>query len=219
MKIYLATNNKGKIREINALFGGTHFEFVSPGELLKETDVLEDGDSYRENAYKKAYPLHVATSAPVVSEDSGMEVEALDGAPGVHSARFANLFTGKNSTDTENIQKLLSLLKEAPQDAGSDKDAGSGKRDAKRAATRAARYVSVFCFITGGQVHYFEGEVWGDITETPMGSGGFGYDPVFIPRGYSDTFAQLGPTVKNRISHRAMASQKLKDFLLTTWPR
>ncbi|MBF0344468.1 MAG: RdgB/HAM1 family non-canonical purine NTP pyrophosphatase [Nitrospirae bacterium] len=195
MDIYLATNNKGKIRELNRLFEATPYAFVAAGELLKDTDVLEDGKSYYENAYKKAIYLYHKTAAYVVAEDSGLEVEALDGAPGVYSARFANLLQDTNATDIENITHLLSLLTDVP------------------ASKRAARYVSVLCLIENGEERYFEGEVRGRIIETPAGDFGFGYDPIFVPDGYDQTFAQLGQEIKNRISHRAMAAQRLKEYI------
>ncbi|MBF0336985.1 MAG: RdgB/HAM1 family non-canonical purine NTP pyrophosphatase [Nitrospirae bacterium] len=201
MNLYLATNNKGKIRELNRLFEATPYTFFAPGELLADTGVLEDGTNYHENAYKKAFYLYQKTGVGVVAEDSGLEVEALAGAPGVYSARFAALQqqtspTGSQGTsDADNIAHLLRLLTGVP------------------ASGRGARFVSVLCLIEGGVDIYFEGEVRGSIIDAPMGDSGFGYDPVFVPDGYSQTFAQLGQEVKNAISHRAMAVQRLKEYL------
>ncbi|MBF0609215.1 MAG: RdgB/HAM1 family non-canonical purine NTP pyrophosphatase [Candidatus Magnetobacterium sp. LHC-1] len=202
MNLYLATNNKGKIRELNRLFEATPYTFLAPGELLADTGVLEDGTSYRENAYKKAFYLYQKTGIGVVAEDSGLEVEALDGAPGVYSARFAALQQQQDSptglqggSDADNIAHLLRLLTAVP------------------VSGRGARFVSVLCLIEGGIERYFEGEVRGRIIDAPMGDSGFGYDPVFVPDGYSQTFAQLGQEVKNAISHRAMAVQRLKEYL------
>ncbi|MBF0538622.1 MAG: RdgB/HAM1 family non-canonical purine NTP pyrophosphatase [Nitrospirae bacterium] len=213
MNLYLATNNKGKVRELNRLFEATPYTFLAPGELLKDTEVLEDGKSYRENAYKKAFYLYQKTGVSVVAEDSGLEVEALDGAPGVYSARFASLQRqdkpgspgSHGSADADNIVHLISLLVDVPL------------------SRRGARFVSVLCLIEGGVVRhdgqkevvrYFEGEVRGRIIDTPLGDSGFGYDPVFVPNGYTQTFAQLGQEVKNTISHRAMAVQRLKKYLI-----
>ncbi|MBF0317581.1 MAG: RdgB/HAM1 family non-canonical purine NTP pyrophosphatase [Nitrospirae bacterium] len=199
MNLYLATNNKGKIREINRLFEATPYTFLAPGELLSDTGVLEDGKNYHENAYKKAFCLYQKTGVDVVAEDSGLEVEELDGAPGVYSARFASMqdaaVGSHGSSDADNIVHLLHLLTGVP------------------ASGRGARFVSVLCLIEGGVERYFEGEVRGRIIDTPMGDSGFGYDPVFVPDGYTQTFAQLGQEVKNTISHRAMSVQKLKEYL------
>ncbi|MEO5356378.1 MAG: RdgB/HAM1 family non-canonical purine NTP pyrophosphatase [Nitrospirae bacterium YQR-1] len=198
MKIYLATNNRGKIREINALFKSTSIEFIGGVDL---SSVVEDGNDYKDNALIKALYVYKQSATYVVSEDSGLEVEALDGAPGVHSARFADLLKAKNATDADNIVKLLQLLKDVPQH----------KRNAK--------YVSAFCFIDGGRETFFMGEVNGKIIDSPRGTLGFGYDPVFIPNGYDKTFAELGDEIKNTISHRAVASAKLKDFLVDKFVR
>ncbi|QWR76563.1 RdgB/HAM1 family non-canonical purine NTP pyrophosphatase [Candidatus Magnetomonas plexicatena] len=193
MKIYLATNNKGKIREINTLFKGTGIEFIGGVDL---SSVVEDGNDYRDNALIKALFVYKHSSTYVVSEDSGLEVDALDGAPGVHSARYADLLKANNAADIDNIAKLLTALKDVPLEK------------------RTAKYVSAFCFIDGGVESFFMGEVHGKIIDAPRGTLGFGYDPIFVPDGYDRTFAELGDEVKNKISHRAVASAKLRDFLV-----
>ncbi|MBF0465935.1 MAG: RdgB/HAM1 family non-canonical purine NTP pyrophosphatase [Nitrospirae bacterium] len=198
MKIYLATNNKGKIREINSLFKDTGIEFIGGVDL---SSVVEDGNGYRENALIKALFVYKLSGTYVVSEDSGLEVDALQGAPGVHSARYADLLKANNATDNDNIAKLLSALKDVPKDK------------------RTAKYVSAFCFIDGGAESFFMGEVHGKIIDSPRGNRGFGYDPVFVPDGYDKTFAELGGEVKNKISHRAVASAKLRDFLVDKFVR
>ncbi|MBF0487086.1 MAG: RdgB/HAM1 family non-canonical purine NTP pyrophosphatase [Nitrospirae bacterium] len=195
MNLFLATKNQGKVRELNSLFAGTGVEFISAADIMGA--VAEDGDTYYKNAYAKAMAVYEQRPNPVVAEDSGLEVDALDGSPGVFSARFASDVDGVNSSDEDNINALMDFMQDIP------------------APNRTARFVSVFCLIMGGKSLFFEGEVVGSITTEPMGGSGFGYDPVFVPAGYDKTFAELGSDVKNRISHRAMAVTKLRDYLLT----
>ncbi len=197
MKILLATKNPGKIREMNRLFKNTGIDFMGLNKLKEVPDVLEDGRTYHENAFKKAITFYNLASMPTLAEDSGIEVDLLNGAPGIFSARFA----GENATDRENTEKLLELLRGAPEEK------------------RTARFVSVLCLIVNGTPYFFEGEVRGRIIEQPRGESGFGYDPVFVPEGYDRTFAELGDDVKNRISHRAAAIEKLKDFLKTQFSK
>ncbi|MBF0516640.1 MAG: RdgB/HAM1 family non-canonical purine NTP pyrophosphatase [Nitrospirae bacterium] len=194
MILYLATKNLGKVREINALFAATGIEFVSAAGIMG--NVVEDGDTYHKNAFKKAMAVYEQNTNPVVAEDSGLEVDALDGAPGVYSARFASEEEGVNSSDEDNINALLDFIQDTPP------------------PDRTARYVCIFCLMLGGKSLFFEGEVEGTIAMQPAGTSGFGYDPVFIPNGYDKTFSELGDEVKNKISHRAMAVLKLKDYLL-----
>jgi len=191
MKILLATKNPGKIREMNRMFSDTGVEFVGLDTLEEVPEVTEDGRTYHENAMKKAMTFYNLASMPTLAEDSGLEVDALNGAPGIFSARFA----GENATDRENNEKLLNLLRGIPREK------------------RTGRFVSVLCLIVDGSPYFFEGEVRGSILEHPKGESGFGYDPVFVPEGYDMTFAELGADVKNQISHRARAMNKLKDFL------
>ncbi len=193
MKIILATKNKSKIKEMNSIFSDTGIQFVSMDDFLSVPEIKEDGKTYHENAFKKAILVHEKTGLPVVSEDSGLEVDALNRVPGIFSARFA----GENASDKENIQKLLRLIKDVPE---------------KR---RRARFISVFCIINNEKERFFEGEVRGKIIDTPRGDSGFGYDPVFIPEGYEKTFAELGDAIKNKISHRANAMKKLREYLVT----
>lgn len=195
MNLYLATKNKGKVLEINTLFAGTGIEFISAEGIMGT--VAEDGDTYYKNAFAKAMAVYEQSANPVVAEDSGLEVDALDGAPGVYSARFASNEDGVNSSDEDNVNALIDFMQEIPKE------------------NRTAKYVSVFCLMMGGKSLFFEGEVAGTITTGPMGTSGFGYDPVFIPAGFDKTFAELGSDVKNKISHRAMAVIKLRDYLLS----
>ncbi len=193
MKLILATSNNGKIREINDLFSKTGVDFISLRDCGELPPLVEDGNTFKENAFKKAITVFKATGINVVSEDSGLEVFALNGAPGIFSARFA----GEGAGDRENNEKLLNMLKKVPEEE------------------RGARFVSLFCLIIDGHASYFEGDVKGRIIHSPAGQSGFGYDPLFVPEGYDKTFAQLGGEIKNRISHRAVALDKLKKFLLS----
>ncbi|MCG6552548.1 MAG: RdgB/HAM1 family non-canonical purine NTP pyrophosphatase [Candidatus Magnetominusculus sp. LBB02] len=195
MNLYLATKNAGKVREINGLFEGTGIEFISADGIMG--NVAEDGDTYHKNSFAKAMAVYEKSTSPVVAEDSGLEVDALDGAPGVFSARFASNEEGANASDEDNVIALLDFMQDVPK----------GKR--------TARFVSVFCLMMDGKSLFFDGEIAGAIAAKPAGISGFGYDPVFVPAGYDKTFAELGSDIKNKISHRAMAVTKLRDYLLT----
>ncbi len=192
MKILLATNNRGKIREMNKLFSGSGVEFVGIRDVVESPpEVIEDGNTYHDNALKKAMTFYRLTGMPTLAEDSGLEVDALQGAPGVYSARYA----GEDASDRENNEKLLKDLESVELER------------------RTARFVSVLCLVIDGKPHFFEGEVKGRILPEPEGKAGFGYDPLFCPDGYKHSFAVLGEEVKNRISHRARAIEKLKSYL------
>jgi XTP/dITP diphosphohydrolase len=193
MKILLASGNSHKIREFKEIFRdefGGRVEIVNPLESLAETpDVLEDGSNFIENAFKKAEVYHKSTGMTVLADDSGLEVEALDGKPGIHSARYA----GGHGDDKANRIKLLTDLV--------DKE------------NRKANFTAVLCLYDGEEKLFFEGKCFGKIIDEERGRGGFGYDPVFVPEGYDKTFAELPEDVKNRISHRALAVQKLVEYL------
>ncbi len=191
MKILLATKNRGKISEINRIFSDLPVEFVGLDTFEEVPEVIEDGKTFHDNALKKAMTYYNIASIPALAEDSGLEVEALQGAPGIYSARYA----GENATDSENNRKLLQALSGLPPEK------------------RRARFVSVLCLILDGKPFFFEGEVRGRILEKPEGESGFGYDPLFVPEGYEHSFGVLGEEIKNRISHRAMALKKLRHFL------
>ena len=191
MKRYLvATRNANKVREIRAI-GALPVELVPlPPDL---PGVVEDGDSFLANARKKARQYHRATGLPTIAEDSGLEVEALGGAPGVHSARFA----GPDADAEANNRLLLQRLEGVPE------------------AERTARFVCVMVCIDESGEAVFEGEVRGRIALAPAGRGGFGYDPLFIPEGHDRSFAELPPEVKNGMSHRYHALMKLARHLRT----
>lgn len=188
MQLVFASNNKHKIKEINDILGsGIHL--LSLGDIKMEEDIPEDEHTLEGNALAKARYIHSATGLDVFADDTGLEVDYLDGQPGVHSARFAG--PGKDSG--ANIDKLLLLL--------------------GNTYNRRARFRTVIALISGGGEYLFEGTVNGTITVDKRGSEGFGYDPVFIPDGYDVTFAEMSLSEKNRISHRSMAFGKLKEFL------
>lgn len=212
--LLIATRNAHKVGEIQALLGaGRRCQTLT--EFPAAPAVVEDADTFAGNAAKKATELarwltttngsHRVLPDYVLADDSGLEVDALNGAPGVHSARFAALDSGAvgNSTDAANNTKLLHLLREVP------------------AEKRTARFRCVIALIKlGGKAdgdgmppQFFDGACEGRIEFAPRGQGGFGYDPLFVPVGYDVSFAELGEAVKNQISHRARALEKLRVAL------
>lgn len=192
MRILFATRNPGKLQEARWLFQRIGWEVVGLAEMCPDLFVPEDGRTYLENARKKAQAAFARTRMWCLGEDSGLEVDALSGAPGVESRRFA----GENATDFERNRRLLEMLIALPDER------------------RTARFRCVVCLIDpeGGE-EVFEGVCPGKIAHTIRGISGFGYDPVFIPSGYGFTFAELGVQVKNRVSHRARALEQVIDFL------
>lgn len=222
--LLIATRNAHKVGEIQAILG-RQFEFRTLTDFPGAPAVIEDADTFAGNASKKAVELakwlgdhakfEIRNSKPdfVLADDSGLEVDALNGAPGVHSARFAALDRNENSRDADNNAKLLRLLKDVP----------AGKRTAR------FRCVIAFVPVPDGQVESaspvcyadepdgptFDGACEGRIIAEPRGQNGFGYDPLFVPDGFDQTFAELGEDVKNHLSHRAKALDKLKVFLTT----
>ena len=190
MNLLFATGNPHKISEVNKLLATTGGPvIIGLKEAGIQADVEETGATLEENAFLKADYIRQHFGMDCFSEDTGLEVTALGGAPGVHSARFA----GPDKNDQANIDKLLNLLKD------------SGDRD--------ARFRTVICLLWKGEKHFFEGIVEGTISKNPAGTSGFGYDPVFVPKGYSISFAQMSALEKNAISHRGRAMQKLVGFL------
>ncbi|MBN2397822.1 MAG: XTP/dITP diphosphatase [Deltaproteobacteria bacterium] len=191
-KIVFASKNKGKIRELTALLEEVDFDLLSLHDYPDAPSIREDGRTFRENALKKARAIAEYTGEIVIADDSGLEVDSLGGAPGVHSARYS----GTGATDERNISKLLKTMEGIPP----------GERGA------VFRCVLVL-YETDGTYEIFEGELRGTISQRPSGSGGFGYDPVFIVSKYGVTVAELDPATKNRISHRGIAFAKLKKNL------
>jgi len=191
-KLIIATNNQGKVREMKALLAGVYDEVCSLRDEGIVIEVVEDGTTFLENAAKKAVEISLLTEADVVADDSGLCVDALAGAPGVYSARFA----GEHATDEENRQKLLAKM------------SGVEKRE------RGARFVCAIVLAREGKILFScEGECGGMIAQKPAGEGGFGYDSLFYSEEYGQTFAQLDASVKNQISHRAKALAALKEHL------
>ena len=186
--IVLVTRNPGKLLEIRKLMPDSYV-LKTLEDIGFTEEIEESGVSFRENALLKARFIHDRLKVNTLADDSGLEVEALGGEPGIFSARY----TGKGSTDSQNISKLLDQL--------------------KHFTNRKARFVTSIALILDGKHHFFDGEVNGEIASEPSGKGGFGYDPVFIPTGYDHTFAVLPAEIKNRVSHRAEAMKKLKLFL------
>jgi XTP/dITP diphosphohydrolase len=195
MQLIVATRNAHKTREIEQIFGSglTVRDLTAHPDI---SEITESGTSFEENAKLKAIAVSKKLPGLVIADDSGLEVDALGGAPGIQSARYA----GVNANDKEKIAKLLSLV--ANMEAKSDQ--------------RRARFRCVLAVARDGQVlATFEGVVDGKIAERPCGSHGFGYDPIFIPNGFEETFAELPKEVKNNISHRAKAIRKLQAELPT----
>lgn len=188
MELVFATNNKHKIREISALLSDD-FRILGLTDLNITEDIPEEADTLEENAMFKARFVHERTGMNVFADDTGLEVSALGGAPGVYSARYA----GEAKSFDDNIDKLL--------------------REMESASERSARFRTVIALILDGKEYLFEGIVEGEIIRERRGTGGFGYDPVFIATGYDMTFAEIPLEEKNRISHRARAMKQLLAFL------
>ena len=188
-KIVFATNNAHKLEEVAAILGES-YEVMSLREIGCEADIPETADTFAGNALQKAKYVKEHFGYDCFADDSGLEVDVLDGAPGVYSARYSG------GGSEENMTKLLHNL--------------TGKTE------RGAQFRTVIALLIGDDTHLFEGIVRGTIIEERRGEGGFGYDPIFVPNGYDKTFAELGSEVKNRISHRAQAVEKLADFLNET---
>lgn len=191
-KLVVATKNRGKLLEIAELLHDQDIMLYSLADFPGMPDVVEDGSTFEENAVKKARAASEWAKLPAIADDSGLEVDALDGAPGVHSSRYA----GSEATDADRIDKLLAALADVPMEQ------------------RTARFRCVIAFVDpSGDVHVTEGSCEGLITFESRGLGGFGYDPVFMVREYGKTFAELRSEIKNRISHRAVALQKMRELL------
>lgn len=193
---FVATGNAHKVEEFAELLQGCGFTLHSAVACGGMPEVVEDGDSFAANAAIKARALRAfaPANASILADDSGLEVDALKGAPGIYSARYA----GTSATDAENRVKLLEALQGLPSEA------------------RSARFRCVLCLIRpSGAEHYFDGTCEGSINKTAAGHSGFGYDPIFRPKGHASTFAQLGPKIKAGLSHRAKAVEALRGFLRT----
>lgn len=189
LSLVLATRNPNKVAEMRDLLADLPVQLLPADSLDAPPDVEEDAPTLQENAQKKAMALHRYAELPAIADDTGLEVEALDGAPGVHTARFA----GPDATPADNNEKLLHALRDVE--------------------TRRARFRTVVAFVHGDEVHFFEGVCEGSIAEAPRGEMGFGYDPIFVPAGEQRTFAEMSAAEKNAISHRKRALHRFADFL------
>ena len=208
MKIVFATNNQHKLDEIRSILGDK-IEVLSLKDIGCDVDIPETGQTLEENALQKAQYIYDHYHMSVFADDTGLEVEALNGAPGIYSARYASMVNG-SSVSHDSEANMSCLLKELGENNN-----------------RKARFRTVIALIlkkdicpcgctSVKEIHQFEGIVEGEIIRERRGGEGFGYDPIFQPDGYDKTFAELGMGIKNHISHRARAVQKLAEFLLKT---
>ncbi len=191
MKIVFATNNQNKLMEVRKILGN-RFDIVSLSEIGCHEDIPEKGQTLKDNALIKAQYVFDHYHVNCFADDTGLECDALGGAPGVYSARYAG---GEGHDSEANMKKLLA--------------------DLENNNNRKARFRTVIALILNGKVQTFEGTVNGEIITEKRGGQGFGYDPIFLPEGYNNTFAELGTDIKNQISHRARATQKLAEYLKT----
>jgi len=187
-KLVFATNNAHKLSEVRAILE-PQYSIVSLAELNCFDDIPETADTLDGNALIKAKYIHDKFGLDCFADDTGLEIDALGGEPGVYSARYA----GEENCAQKNMCKVLEKLGDNPN--------------------RSACFRTVIALIQGGKTTYFEGRINGSIATQPRGDSGFGYDPIFVPEGYMVSFAQLGAEEKNKISHRALAVNKLTDFL------
>ena len=188
MNIIFATHNRFKTQEIRDVMGAA-WTIRDLHDLGLKDEIPETADTLQGNALQKATYVLQRYHANCFADDTGLEIEALNGRPGVFSARYA----GEHCSFVDNMNKVLREMQGVPH--------------------RKACFKTVICLIWNGQTFYFEGKVDGQIIETPTGSAGFGYDPIFVPDGYAQTFAEMGEEEKNKISHRARATRQLLDFL------
>lgn len=187
-KIVFATNNPHKLEEIQHILSH-QYDVNGLRDIGFEGDIPETGSTLKENASIKSHFVFNRYHVDCFSDDTGLEIDALDGRPGVYSARYA----GEDGNAVKNMKKVLDELR--------------GERN------RKARFKTVISLIKDGQEFFFEGKIEGKIIEDKKGEAGFGYDPVFIPDGYEQTFAEIPAELKNKISHRALATKKLVEFL------
>ena len=189
MTLVFASNNEHKIKEINSLLGSS-FKLLSLHDIKINEDIPEEEPTIEGNALSKARFVYNLTGRDVFADDTGLEINSLNGLPGVHSARFA----GENKDSSANIEKVLSMLGDTEP--------------------REARFRTVIALIIKKKEYLFEGIVTGTITYVKSGVEGFGYDPIFLPNGKHSTFAEMELAEKNTVSHRARAFEKLREFLL-----
>jgi XTP/dITP diphosphohydrolase len=191
-RLVLATRNPGKVAELRALMADLSVELVPAAKVEGAPEVEEDRPTLRGNAEKKAAALHAHTGLPALADDTGLEVAALDGRPGVHTARFA----GPDADGAANRAHLLDVL--------------DGRAD------RTARFRTVLAYVTEGGARFFEGTCPGTIIREERGAAGFGYDAVFVPEGHTQTFAEMPAAAKNAVSHRRRALDAFRAYLERT---
>jgi XTP/dITP diphosphohydrolase len=199
-QLLIATNNKGKIKELQDLLNDTAIEPITPAQINLELDVTEDGLTYAENAAKKAIAFAHASNLISLADDSGLEVDALDGAPGLYSARYGSTNDEKLS-DAERRKHLLQQLRGKPR------------------PWTAHFHATIAIAIPNGETHFAEGFCEGEIIPEERGTGGFGYDPIFLLSGLGKTMAELSMDEKNRLSHRARAVMNAKPVLKELFSR
>jgi XTP/dITP diphosphohydrolase len=192
IEVVLGTRNHGKIAEFRSLFKGMSIRILSFFDFPNVPEIKEDGKTFKENAEKKAKAIAKATNKIAIAEDSGLEVDYLEGEPGVRSARF----TGENANDRDNTRRVLKLLVGVPWEK------------------RTAKFVCIMCLAAPhGETLCAEGICKGRLSFEMRGTHGFGYDPIFIPDGQTLTMAEMDPRLKNKISHRADAMRRFRDLL------
>jgi len=191
MRLLLATNNRHKIKELRVLLQDLDIQIVTLDELENVPELIEDGSTFLENALKKARTAHTHAGIPTLADDSGLEVFYLNGRPGVRSARYS----GEGSTDEINNAKLLAEMRGVPP------------------RRRHAQFVATLALVGDGFEDIARGVCEGTLAESPRGTNGFGYDPIFIPFGYQRTYAELSDEEKNSISHRSRALHLMKSVL------
>jgi XTP/dITP diphosphohydrolase len=187
-KLIFATNNSHKLEEVSQILGDK-IEVLSLKDIHCDVDIPETADTLEGNALLKAQYIHQNYGLDAFADDTGLEIEALNNKPGVYSARYA----GEDKSNQANMLKVL--------------------RELEGIDNRTAQFRTVIALILNGQTHLFEGIIKGTIIKEKRGDAGFGYDPIFVPEGYDQTFAELGNEIKNEISHRAVAVKKLSEFL------
>ena len=190
MKLVFATHNPGKLQEVREMLA-PKYDVIGLNDLNDHEDIVEDAPTLEGNAIIKAQTVWQRHGLPCFSDDTGLEIDALNGAPGVYSARYA----GPNKNPQDNMDKVLQEL------AGTE--------------NRQAQFRTAVALHWNGEYKIFEGIIRGTIAKERMGEKGFGYDPIFIPEGYQTSFAQMHPSIKNSISHRGYAIRALVDFLIS----
>ena len=191
-KIIIATKNKGKIKEFKNILSDNKFEISSLIDINNLPDINEDGNSFKDNAVKKSRHIFEMTGKPCIADDSGLEIDYLNGAPGVKSSRFCGISTPQKLKN----EKIISMMKGAKENE------------------RSAQFKCVIAYTDNNEKKAFDGICKGRISDKPKGENGFGYDPIFIPEGFDKTFGEIDEDVKNRISHRAKALREFYNWFL-----